>query len=301
MIIDSVKAEIKVAYYHLPDLIPEAVIEYMNDDISTPYCLAVADDDFVCTEGIYRCVEFLENHCGYVAAHGKGVAFEISGHGAFGRVVRAGPYMQAIVTEETGSGRLLEFLDPIRAVAFSVHNAQVWKDMFGHLKSISGCKQNFMFGELLASSVCAIRGKVEELNCLYLVRQSHDKQNKYVDSYDWITDPEWSHYFQAFRECLTNEIVRQDQVSIEEAQDAFKKAFWFFLSRYIPEGHRVYNRSKSRDWIRGIPGSRRAWDMLRSWKSITHKGLHLNALLRKSSKYHEDFNPVYRAVRNLPK
>jgi hypothetical protein len=144
--------------------------------------------------------------------------------------------------------------------------------------------------ELLPCCLSVLQGKVKELDCLYLVRQSHGQRYFLPNKYDWINSPNWLPSYQVFCDCLARELARQDRISIDKAQDVVKQAFRLYLAHWSSTSNRL------REAIQAFPGAQRVWHALQSLNLRRRDGISLAALLRPSSSYHADFMPVYRAV-----
>jgi len=137
-----------------------------------------------------------------------------------------------------------------------------------------------------------------------LVRQVHDQRYLLPGVFDWITSPNWLPSYQVFRDCLAKELVQQDEISVDEAREVVKQAFWSYLAKGLTKKwHNQYGhvtRNRLRQTARAIPGARRVWRLLRSLQSRGYDEISLPALLHPSSPYHADFMPIYRAATIMP-
>jgi hypothetical protein len=160
-----------------------------------------------------------------------------------------------------------------------------------------------LLSELLIGCQSVIQGKVKELDCLYLVRQVHDRRYLAPDMFDWITSPNWLQSYELFRERLSEELAQQDEITIDQAREVVKQAFWAYLARglgkkwaslYTQNG--AGPRYRVRETARRIPGLRWAWRNGWSFLPGENNKMSLPALLRPTSPYHADFMPIYRAI-----
>ena len=97
-----------------------------------------------------------------------------------------------------------------------------------------------------------------------------------------------------------------DQVQSLTAHDGMtaralvKKAFWDYVNKHLCAGFESkYCRNQGRDhraYMREIRWLRILVRSLRSYLPIDEGRFSLEALLRPSSPYHADFDPVYRAI-----
>lgn len=302
---------LKVVYRHYPGLSSCACVEQLNREVTTPYCAFMADDDFVTPSGLDRCLAFLERHSDYVAAHGRAILFQIEGGGAHGAIGNVGPYPQAVVRSETGAARLREFFtSSLYTLLFSVHRTEAWQAMFRGVSSLPGDRsQNIFKDELIPVSVSVIRGKVQELDGLYLARQAHEGIYRHPDIYDWITDPAWLPSYEVFRDRLGEELCRQDGLDAAEARRVVKDVCWAFLAHGMMSSWQAASRQPVhaerrlhglRRVARQIPGLRPIWRRVRALIERRRTAWSLPALLLPGSPYHQDFLPIYAAVTRPP-
>lgn len=303
-VIKVLQGKLSIVYREYPRLNDARCLQQLLDFVSTPYAAYVADDDFLTPAALEQCARFLDGHPDYSAAHGVAALISLQSSGAYGQVVGASRYRQLVIEAESASQRLLNYLSNYWVALFSVHRIESWRVMY---RDISLLEDRSFGGELLPCCLSVIQGKVKELDCFYLVRQGHEQRYLLPDTYDWITSPNWLPSHQVFRDSLAEELVRQDGISMDEARDVVKQAFWSYLakglnkkwqSRYSQASADARNRW--RQAARAIPGARRIWRLLYSLKPKAHDEFSLPALLDPSSPYHADFMPIYRAVTTPP-
>ena len=312
-IVASLQDRLKISYTACPGQTACAAIETISRAISTPYFACIADDDFLCTRGLERCAAFLDAHPAYGAAHGLGILLMIGAAGPHGPVVAITPYQQAVLEAQTGSQRLQEYMNPSPlTVIFSVHRTAHCRAMFEVVTSLKGSKRNLFKDELIPSGVAAIRGKVKELDGLYLVRHVHDEIVRQPSVYEWLTSPDWFPSFEVYREHLIEELKRQDGLSADEAAQVITQAFLPYLAEGLAVSWIKYRGAQSsrangsatalfRQAARRIPGLRRLKQRVRAMRALRSRDAWgLPALLNPGSPYHEDFLPVYRAITVAP-
>lgn len=298
-VIEILRGKLNIVYQEYPGINVAACLARLVDLVSTPYAAYVADDDFLVPSALNQCAKFLGEHPDYAAAHGMGITTTLDSRGLCGQIIQCGHYRQPVIEAESASQRLDDYLSHYLVILFSVHRIESWRAMFrdAHL-----LKDRAFGGELLPGCKSVILGKSKELDCLYLVRQMHAQRHILPDIYDWITSPEWYSSYLVFRDSLAETLALQDNISIEKAEKAVKQAFWPYLAMgvsYQPDFRRdFYNRWRQ---IAGtIPGARCMWQLLRSLRPKQRSELSLSVLLRKSSPYHADFMPVYKALTTPP-
>ncbi|MHB8163391.1 MAG: TIGR00180 family glycosyltransferase [Methanoregula sp.] len=291
-VIESLQGKLNIIYEEYPELKAAECLNRLVSLVSTPYAALDADDDFLIPSALTKCVDFLERNPDYAATHGKGVILELGNDGAHGPVVNCEFYSQPILESESASKRLDDHMSNYRVTLLSVHKTESLQKMFQDLHSL---KDN-PFGELLSCSISVILGKSKELDCLYLVRQNHTQRYISSDIYDWITYPLWQPSYIVFRDTLAQFLALQDKISVPEAQDVVKSAFWKYLAFFINPKLGTENRLIFwKQVMNTLPGARNSWRFLTSFS-----GFSLSALLRSSSPYYADFIPVYNALTKTP-
>lgn len=305
-VITALLGNLSIFYGEYPNLSESACVEKLLDHVSTDYAAIVEDDDFLVPSSLEQCVQFLYEHADYNAAHGvaaviKAQAIGVQSSEAYGRLTGAGYYRQAVLEARSASQRLVDYLGNYSGSLWSsVQRVDSWRAMY---KDISLVSSRTFAGELLPFCISVIQGKVKELDCLYLIRQVHEGQYLLPDNYDWITGPNWLPSYQLFRDRLSKELADQDGISLDDAREVVKEAFWSYLARSLNrkwEGRYgqagAGYRQRLRQAARGVPGLRRTWSEFRSFLPGQNNRLSLPALLRRSSPYHADFMPVYGAI-----
>lgn len=287
-IIQSLSGRLNVKHFECPGLSETGATEYMNQFITTPYCALLGDDDLLCVKSIDKCIDFLDSNSDYGAAHGVGILTSVDRNGPYGNISEVYYYPQMTLNADSGSQRLRDYFacgpyGPY-ALLFSVHRTSIWRDMFrGFISSDSWVRFGFGFGEIIPSSISSVRGKVKELDCLYLVRFSHESRYLEVGSFDWLINQDWKIGFKNLRDRVVNELIRQDGISKEKAEEVFKQAFRPYLARVIRRipysllvkflGHKVISQVHVRKRINLLP-----------------------SLLTPTSVHHEDFMPIYQTI-----
>lgn len=298
------KDRVNIVYVRFSRLNATQVLSKMLPLVKEPYATYIADDDFLVPSSLERCAQFLEEHPDFSTAHGVAALFSLSSSGAYGKVAWLSRYGQRAVEHTSARQRLIDYLENYYVGLFSVHRTE---DLRTETEPSMLIPDRTFHGELLPCCLSILRGKAKTMDCLYLIRQAHDRRYHLPDIYDWITSPDWLTSYEAFRDCLAEELSRQDKVGIEEAKAVVKQAFWLYLGRYLMNKWEArYNRngseplSRLRETARRIPGLRSAWHGMRSFLPGDYNKMSLEGLLRPSSPYHDDFMPIYRAITTPP-
>lgn len=304
-VIRSLAGEMNVVHYEYPSLDIAECHKKLIQSVSTKYIANVADAGFLVPDSLGRCVEFLESRLDYVAAHERAIMISLRSPGAYGQVESAGPLLHRSIEGDTAADRLIYHLSNYSEILYSVYRADTWRLMWENAHFLTDRR---LGGELLPACLATILGKVKELDRLSLVRHIHDRRYLLPDPYDWITGTNWPPSYQIFRDCLAADLARRDGLSVEEAREIVKRAFWSYLApglmrtwqaRYAQNGRGL--PSRWRELAKRVPGLRNAWHMILSSLPRRDDEMSLERLLNPSSPYHGDFMPVYRAITTSPR
>ena len=302
--IKKIGVKLKITYKEYPGESCFAVQKQLIQSVTTPYIVSLPDDDFLVPNSLDKCIDYLETHHEYIAAHGIGAILSLEASGPYGECLGVGEYRQPKIENELASQRLLEYLMHYSASVFSVHRTGAFKVMWPDAYS----SNDNPFGELLPCCLSVILGKIKQLNCFYLVRHVHDNRYLSPDMFDWITNPNWLSSYQKFSNYLVEELVKKDGIATDKAREIVKQAFWGYLNkglvkkynnRYIGKASLgILNvTAKLKAALKMYPVSRKALSVSRKViRSINSRGLSLEALLSPRSSYHADFMPIYRSV-----
>jgi glycosyltransferase domain-containing protein len=299
-IIQRFRKRVNIVHLRLPGLDPMEAIRELLHHVNEPYSACSGDDDFQVPAALDRCAGFLDGHSDYSIAHGVAALCITQPRGDRLEVTGTDQYIQRAVEHSRGGERLMAYLARYFPVIYSVRRTQEFRR---DADSALAMTDHALRGELLNCCLSVIRGKVKQLGCLYMVRGAHGGNLRKLDAYDWVTSPDWLPSVQIFQGLLAEEVSRQDELSLAEAGETVKEAFWSYLHRalgrkyaakYGADGSTI--RARSRRAARSIPKASWAWHEVRSFLPGRDHKLSLPALLRPSSPYHADFMPIYRAL-----
>lgn len=302
--IKALEGKLRVSYHEHPDISYSACFNRLGLAVSTPYTVFSGDDDFLVPGRLEECIAFLENHGDYSAAHGMAIMFRLDAAGPYGKLESICRYPQRGIEADTASQRLINYFTNPFVPLFSVHRTEAWRIM---CRDVGLLTDRPLADEGLPSFLSVIQGKIKELDCFYLAFQDHGERTRHPDIFDRIMTPNWASSYQVCRELLAKELARKDGISVEEAREVVKQAWWFLLAKGLARKWEARygrstqkSRSRLREAVRRVPGSTRAWRVVRSLFRRKEDVVSLAALLRRSSPYHADFMPIYRAVTNPP-
>ncbi len=290
---------LRILYERCPGMSSCETMEALSRRAATPYCAFVADDDFLCPDGLARAVAFLSSHPDHVAAHGNALILQVAGGGATGAVGAIAAYPQTVLHESTGVGRLREFLNHnLYALLYSVHRTEAWRDMFLGLGRLKGMRNHNVFkDELIATSVSVIRGKVADVGGLYLVRQAHAGIYRFPHPYDWFIDPDWTPSYRTFADRVTEELARVDGMDAEAAAAVVRSVFWPYLARAVTT---AWSAEQGPTRRRSTPPSLMRRVLAKAQALVRRRRPSLRSLLDPRSPAHAAFLPIYRAITQPP-
>ncbi len=299
--IQSLKGKLKIKHFKYPGLNVAEVIELMNQFITTPYSVFSADDDFLCPNGVNKCIDFLDGNPDYNVVQGIDVGTRNYKSGPYGNISYV-HYCQGVKLDaDSGSQRLRDFFatGPYALIHY-IHRTPEWRELYQGFISVPWARQGFSFDDLTFSTVSAIRNKVKKLDCLYLLRFGHDRVYHQVDVYDWFTNQDWFPGFKDLHDRAINELMRQDNICKNEAEEVFKGAFWPYLARLFSPGLSYKRRgvlfSLLRKTAKQIPTLQKLYFQIIFHFQAKKEINLLPSLLKPTSPYHEDFMPIYRAI-----
>lgn len=303
-VIEECGRQLAIRYCTFPGLSEPEVSERLLHTVSTPYVTWLGDDDLLIPSAIDRCISFLDSRPDYSVAQGVAVVAMLASDGRAGRIERILRYAPNArpITFDDPRERLLAYLANYFVADFAVHRTTQLQEAFTGVSAL----RNRVFRELLVCCYALIQGKVGLLNCLYLVRQHHaGRADGKLDAFDRIMHSSWPPAYEMFRERLAGALTHRCQVSMDEAREVVKRAFWSYLGKsFVKKGDERYGQRRAdplnrvRQALWAIPGLQKTWHQVRWWNAPTRNESTFSApaLLQSSSPYYRDFMPVYRAL-----
>jgi glycosyltransferase domain-containing protein len=221
------QGRLDIQYLECPSLTVVQAYKRMAGALTTPYAVYTADDDFLILSGLQRALRFLQDNPEYSAAHGRAVLFHLDKSGPYGNIQGISRYRLGALEQPKAGDRLLVYLGDYFVNMFALTRRECWQRIAEHLASTPDGR---LGGELWPCALMAVRGKVKQLDCAYLVRQGHDRRYVWADVFEWVADPQWSVSYKVLSGALAEEIMRQDSVGEEQAKEIVRQAFWLYMS-----------------------------------------------------------------------
>jgi len=309
--IDGFREHLNIIYRKFPELGEAQTTHKLLELVQTPYAVWSGDDDFLVPNGLEICVLFLESNPEYNAVHGKGIALQLNS--SMGdRVTASRRYNQPIVEGRTASDRLLHWLDSGGDVHYSVHRIESRLRMYKYAPLMT---EHVLAAAEMPCLMSVIQGAIKELDCLTLVRGIHEGRYAPPDHFDNIINPEWCNTYYILHNSLIKELMLEDDITFEQARKIIthvnKTRLLKSVNKHlnIPEG-KIYSRIRKlwqishmslksglKTTVKTIPGIGKVIDLIRNnrWR-VRSNDFSLSVLLHPSSRYYEDFMPVYEAI-----
>jgi glycosyltransferase domain-containing protein len=265
--------------------------------VNTPYVVLGADDDFFSPHGLAAAVDWLEAHPDYVAAHGRSVAFHVSGERVvYGRMHQVNPYRQSSVEQETPAARVQAHFEKYSTTWYSVHRTEQLRETFERCK---GFLLDPRFRELLASFLSVAQGKVRKLPEFYMARQGHAHQVSSVDSpqwLEWLTSARFAEQFEYFCDSIVDAITPPGSADVEKNRRGVIGWFrGFVLQRLADEAARdARNRMSRLESLFDARATLRRLRYLVSWTRAASRDV-------RTARASADFAQMTAAVREEPR
>lgn len=295
--LENYRNHLDIQHLYLPGHSVAAAVKELNEYANTRFVCLVPDDDFVVPKTMAKCIQFLDRHLDYVAAHGIGAL--ISSSGDSGAIDNASFYAQTIADDRTAETRLSKHLEHYSVSLFSVYRLDTWRQMFIDIPAPSElpqCCDKAFVDELLPCCLSVIYGKIKQIDGLHVVRQVHGGRYLLPAWFLWFTNANWHPSYLYFRSRLAQAISREDGIAISRAESIVDRSFATYLKKWIAdEGPKSH-------WLRRFAGNsqtlRLMWRFVNDVRDRMQPGrrLSLACLLSPSSPYREEFLPVFNAV-----
>ncbi|MCK4364478.1 MAG: TIGR00180 family glycosyltransferase, partial [Thermoplasmatales archaeon] len=198
-----------------------------TDYVEDKYCVTCADDDFILPNGIKKSVEFLEKNKDFVVAHGQYLAFSIldeAFHWNYSPKTDSN-------THSDPKSRLLQHFSNYTLTTYAVHRTEIMNKIW---KETTQTKNLGVFGELTASMLTSIYGKMKGLDFFYDFRQadftSHGRTAKKL--YDYVAEGTYDEKYLRLKNCLSENLSKIAEISIKEAEKIVDKGWAEHTKRY---------------------------------------------------------------------
>mgnify|MGYP001572811507 CR=1 FL=1 len=292
---------IKIKYYHLPSYNIWQAHHYLLTQVKEKYTCLSGDDDYQIPDSVTKCAEFLENNQDYTTASGYAVSFRLKQPGVCGELLRLSDYPRRQVENDSGSERIVNFFNNYFVTFFSVNRTSQTREYWQSSEKIL----DQAFGsEILPASLPLIHGKSKILDCLGFVRQIHGQNNGLLNTYNWITTPNWYSSYILFEKIISENLAAKDGIPLKNAGEITKRSFWSYLQKYLSKDYEILHSIKTNKGgvkqtirlatskvARTFPFLKQIYRVQIKPRMTGKKELNFEALQPKS-KYYKDLKPI---------
>ena len=228
----------KIDHKKYPHAIPFEVklVKGLNE-VQTPYCVIVPEDDFISPYAIEECVCFLETNSEYSTAHGHYVSFgnyPIGRHSD--RYFTWGPIKSYITPSISGNdsiSRIFEHLTKYTPTFSAVHRTtQLISNWRTTIKYASRYEQVYSpFYEMMPSCLSMVQGKCKRLDIFYGAREHivGSAGSTFQQWNDIIFRKDFCDKYQEFLKCLTDDAKVRGNLECQLLEEKLGRAFSIFL------------------------------------------------------------------------
>ena len=137
--------------------------------VKTKYALFCADDDFIIPNGIKKSIDFLEKNADFSCAQGHYISFYLGNNLQKKEFVfkPSYTYYNSITSDNVKDRLFSNFVNYMQTI-YAVHRTNLLKMIFEESAKYTNDNR---FGELLASMLDLVYGKVKKLDILYSARE----------------------------------------------------------------------------------------------------------------------------------
>ncbi len=256
IIVDSSKSKYpynlednRIRYIHCPELGYYEKLILAVEYVDTEYMAFCADDDFIIPKGVFSATKFLIDNPDYSMAIGRQVCFFKKSEKSPKYEWRLTDWEGTSIDEDTASKRLIGLLSSFKASTFyAVHRKELMRELLqGALENTS----DYLMGEYIVASLAVIRGKFKITDDLYMARNAHPSNNPH-NLYNFIMNGTFDEKYKIFKDYLSAEIKKVEEISTQEAEDVIDKAIQGYLQKEGLDLNRLKGLSRIKDILKKI-------------------------------------------------
>jgi hypothetical protein len=160
------------------------------------------------------------------------------------------------------------------------------------------------FGEYINSFTMAIRGKSKYIDCLYLVRNVHDRID-HSSYYRWISSKRWHSSWDSLHKEISNTLMQKDLISKDTSLQYTKE----YIESIMDFRDRVNKNCNYKTLLRNLVKRKELLIPYKKIRAIIYKmliifssknKLRFDNVSSKSSIYYSDFTPIFNSVKVYP-
>ena len=228
-----------INYIKYPSTIePDVKFGQGIQDISTPYFVFCADDDFITPSGMHRCIEFLESHPDYSSAQGRYISFW-SKNNVPSHILTSYFYGRNIdINSDDVKERLVQQFSLYKPQFYAVHRTDNFRVFFNIVESKNIIQYNFgLLFELLHTYIPIILGKHKVLPIFYGAREPGNayKNPDIVPIQTLTKDPKYADAYSRFIESLTLLLADVHGSDKNKAKSQILAGMDAYLNVFLPQ------------------------------------------------------------------
>ena len=209
-------------------------------EVDTPYVLSIDNDDFICPEGVQKCVDFLKNNPNYIASRGGLQGFSCD-HFPSPSEYDAKMYLE-FPNDITGDSATERFIDQSQHFHSNSHNVMKTKHLILECSVVEELNlKNLRFVEQLRGFLNVLWGNCNRDTHDYLLHQHGTPrvsggENQFVDQNGWITDGPyfyWPEEFAKMTDGIAIGIAIYDNIDIDEARELVREHYTKMYCRRV--------------------------------------------------------------------
>jgi len=204
--------------------------------VNTSYCVICADDDFITPEGMNQSVDFLESNPDFSVAHGFYMCFYLESTESGKNALRWRTIYthESIISPDPSVRAIKQLSEYATATFYAVHKTEflkwAWAETLKHTEDT-----DILFGELLASTLTLVYGKMKCLDIMYSVKDLSRTRVGYVQTFiDYKKEGTYKAQYLTFRECLSSHLSKQTQLSIRKTNKLIDRAMSMYMQIHYP-------------------------------------------------------------------
>ena len=282
--------KLDIHYFHWEGLgVIETIVRLAEEAVTDcSYCAFQGDDDYFVPASLTMCAQFLSKDYSYRTAQGKAALFMLDRPGAYGNLRSVADYWGINELElDSGEARFRYFAQHYFVTQFSVHRTVEFLDDSVHFQAF----RDSVLSELLHCFTFAIMGKSKFLDCLFLVRNSHDGRAEFYLS-DRVKLQHFAPDYKLMIDALTNALHKSDgmphHLGRQLVSDVMKRRVESVNTKPpINRRANVFVRAR-----RALPVRVKSflWAIILDTRD-------LRLLVSQKSHYFDDFQPILQSIR----
>ncbi|TKK68920.1 TIGR00180 family glycosyltransferase [Ilyomonas limi] len=239
-------------YSYTPGVSFPKKIEIVLAQVTTPYVVMCADDDFIIPKSILACVSFLEENKDYAIAQGLSIRYEKESL-ARGNIELGAIYghIKCIEPDEPLQ-RLYNMFENYRAVVYAVFRTYVLQQSY---QGAGSQIKNLFLNEYITAFIPILYGKCKEIPILYQVREyaldSDDKTAIDIDAL--LREKQYANEVNVFKSFISTKMAAILMISHKKAEDIVDKIIQDFASKIHIARTTISPKKRIGNLIRHLP------------------------------------------------